>query len=146
MCPAIKSFESIFFVCVCFTTFLFFQIMCTNDGRILTWSSAGAITYWPFISCIHLSPFPQRAQDGMQAYPKDRIFLYVPQRALCSMDHHLLDIPGPKDACLASTRARAFPPLALAWCNQLPLEFQSLWDFSLFCRDCKMELFHKAFW
>ena len=49
---------------------------------------------------------------------------------------------------LASTRARVFSALALAWWNALPLEIRAiraLQELNQFHRACKTELFRQAY-
>ena len=54
-------------------------------------------------------------------------------------------VPGPKNIRLASTRARAFSALALAWWNTLPSEIRVLRELNQFRRPCKTELFRQAY-
>ena len=75
------------------------------------------------------------------AYLKERLPLYAPRRALRSSNANLLVVPGPREARLASTRARAFSVLAPTWWNELPEDLRALTELSQFCRACKMELF-----
>ena len=90
--------------------------------------------------------FTFKALNGLgPAYLRDRLFHHTPQRALRSADQHLLRVPGPKEVRLASTRARAFSALALAWWNSLPFEIRALRELNQFCRACKTELFHQAY-
>ena len=46
---------------------------------------------------------------------------------------------------LASTRARAFSALALAWWTALPNGIRALRELDQFRRACKMELFCQAY-
>ena len=79
------------------------------------------------------------------AYLRDRLSLYVPWRSLRSANKYLLVVPGPKEARLASTRARAFSVLAPAWWNALSMETRAQRDILSFHRACKTELFRQAF-
>ena len=84
-----------------------------------------------------------KALNGLgPAYLRERLFRYIPQRALWSSDHNLLSAPGPKEERLASTRT--FLVLAPAWWNTLPEDIRALRDLSQFHRACKAGLFRQA--
>ena len=78
-------------------------------------------------------------------YLWDRLFRHFPTRLLRSAEQNLLRIPSPKDIKLASTRARAFSALALAWWNALPNNIRALRELNQFRRACKTELFRQAY-
>ena len=79
------------------------------------------------------------------SYLRDRLSWYAPQRTLRSTNNNSLRVPGPKEARLSSTRARAFSVLAPTWWNALSHETRALRDLTSFHRACKTELFHLAF-
>lgn len=76
-------------------------------------------------------------------YLRNRLLPYMLQRGLHSQDH-LLVVPGLRDVCLASVRARAFS--ALPQPGEITSHWWSgpLWDLLQFLEACKMQLFCKV--
>lgn len=77
-------------------------------------------------------------------YFLDQPLQCISQTALGSVDQHLLVILSLKDFYSASTGARVFLALALAWWNHLPNDIWMLQDLMQFCRACETETFSKV--